>query len=141
MPASNDPSINVEGLGNLIRSLKALNPELVKELREFNKALATELVGPAKSKAPVRSGRLAGSIRAGATQRSGVVRAGTKSVPYVKPIHFGWPTRPNPQRGWRGGRIRPNPFLYEALDHRREQLITKYIDKVQQIIDGNIHGS
>jgi len=66
---------------------------------------------------------LAGSIRTTGTKTGGYVRAGSrKAVPYAGPVHFGWPTRPNPAKGWRGGPIRPNPFLYDALDARREQV-------------------
>jgi len=58
--------------------------------------------------------------------RGGVVRMGRKAVPYAGPVHFGWPNRPNAAKGWRGGPIRPNPFLYEAMDKRVGEVMAIY---------------
>lgn len=118
------PTIKVENLGKLVRELRKVNPDLVKELKAANRAIADDLVPFAKTKVPVRSGRLRDSIRAGATIRSGVVRAGKKAVPYAAPIHFGWPSR----------RISPNPFLWDALDGRRGEIEAEYIDRVTEIV-------
>jgi hypothetical protein len=77
----------------------------------------------AMPRVPVRSGKLKSTMRVSASTRSGSVRAGGKrSAPYAGPIHFGWPNRPQLQRSWYGGPIRPNPFLYSALDARRSEV-------------------
>ena len=48
----------------------------LKDLRDINEQAAQIVAPAAKALAPQRSGRLAKSIRAGATQKAGVVRAG-----------------------------------------------------------------
>lgn len=120
------PNIEVLGLNKLIRDLKRLNPDITKEIKEVNKGLATIVAGSAASKAPKRTGALAASIRAGGTQRSGVVRAGKKKVPYAGPIHFGWP----------GRNISPNTFLWDALDARKGEVEAKWLAAMQKIVDG-----
>lgn len=127
-----DNTIRVEGLNRLVRVLRDLNPELVAELKAGNRELAARVAAEASSKAPRRSGELAVSIRAGVTQRSGVVRAGKAKVPYAGPIHFGWPRR----------NITPNPFLWEALDARRTEIEREYLERVTRIVErARAHGA
>ena len=121
MPAA---SIKVEGLNKLVRQLKQLNPDLVDEMKRANRDIADSLVPVAKRKAPKRTGRLADSIRSSGQARSGVVRAGKARVPYAGPIHFGWASR----------RIRPQPFLYDALDERRSVIEREYVSRVDKIV-------
>lgn len=118
-------AIKVEGLNKAIRTLRRLHPELVDEMKEVNKDLAASLVPVAKAKVPVQSGALRESIRSTGQARTGVVRAGKAKVPYAGPIHFGWPSH----------RIRPQPFLYEALDERRDEIEREYVRRVQRVID------
>jgi len=121
-------SITVEGLNKTIRTLRKIDANMGPEIKSINLELAESLVPVAKSLVPVRSGRLRDSIRASGQQRTGVVRAGKKSVPYAGPIHFGWPARS----------IRPQPFLYDALDSRRSEIMSQYVDRVQKLIDRSI---
>jgi hypothetical protein len=120
-----EQTIKVEGLNTALRALKRINPDLTAEIKDANRDLAEGLVPVAKSKARRRSGNMVESIRAGATQRSGVVRAGKKRVPYAGPQHFGWPAR----------RISPNPFLWDALDSRRSQIEREYVERVTRIVE------
>jgi hypothetical protein len=124
--------IEVKGARELGRALKKGHPELLKRLKTENKALAGLVADTARGEVPRRSGRLAASIRPGVTQKSGVVRAGTKAVPYAGPIHFGWFKRKAPAVG---GPIRPNPFLYRALDARRDEVYDRYLKAVNEITD------
>jgi hypothetical protein len=55
------------------------------------------------------------------------VRAGRTSVPYAGPIHFGWPAH----------NIEPTPFLYDALDQRRSEVIDLYEQRVGDLIRKN----
>ena len=88
--------------------------------------------------APVRSGNLRDTIRAAGQQAFGVVRAGNRGdVPYAAPVHWGWGTRPNWAKGWRGGPIAPNPFLYDALDDRRDEVVETYERALALVIDKN----
>jgi len=100
----------VDGLKALQKEIrKTEDVEMKKQLRLANKEAAQVVADQAKVEVPRRSGRLARSIGAQASQTSAFVKAGTPSrVPYAGPIHFGWPKR----------NIRPQPFLYEAMDKR-----------------------
>ena len=114
------------------RMLSALDAKF-DDLKEFHLDLAELVMARALSRAPVRTGRLRETIRASGTKTAGRVRAGFKRVPYAGPVHFGWATRPNLARGQIGGPIMPNPFLYEALDERRNEVIQAYFDKVDEL--------
>ena len=100
----------VDGLKALQKEIRQTEDvELKKQLRLANKEAAQVVADQAKVEVPRRSGRLARSIGVQASQTSASVKAGTAArVPYAGPIHFGWPKR----------NIRPQPFLYEAMDKR-----------------------
>lgn len=66
----------------------------MKELKDVNRRAADIALPAVRQLAPRgESGRLAGSIRVGATQKAGVIRAGRKSAPYAGVINYGWPKR------------------------------------------------
>lgn len=119
------PTITVKGINALVRDLKKLSPDAIAEIKEVNRSLASDVASAASSRVPRRTGALANSIRAGATQRSGVVRAGKKAVPYAGAIHFGWHRR----------NIRPNPFIWDALDSRKGEIERKWLDAMTEIVE------
>lgn len=125
--------IEVKGLKELTKALKQLDPEMVKELKAVNKDAAQVIATSAKGIVPRRSGRLANSIRAGATTKSGVVRAGNNGkVPYGPGIHFGVGPRP----GRKGPHsVKPNPFIYSALDARRQAVEASWSKAVEKIVE------
>lgn len=124
------PAITVEGSKELARDLKkAGDTELLDELKVAHIGGAEMVLHAALPLVPVRSGALRDSLKATATARSGRVKAGKKSVPYAPPIHFGWPAR----------NIAPNPFLYDALDARKGEVIEAYekaVEKVAASVEG-----
>lgn len=99
--------VEVAGATELARAFRrAGDREVPKAIRRAHKATAEQVVPFAESEAPRRTGRLAASIGARATQKVGRVKAGSAvRVPYAGPIHYGWPRR----------NIAPNPFLQRAL--------------------------
>lgn len=116
-------TIEVEGFTDLSRALRAMGEQEKKELVKVHAGAADLVYRTALPRVPVRSGNLKNSLRPAATARYGAVRVGGKrSAPYAGPIHFGWPNRPNVLKEWYGGPIRPNPFLYDAFDRRREEV-------------------
>lgn len=117
-----DGMIRVEGARQLRSTLRAAGADL-DDLKRAH-AAASELVARA-ARAPVRSGRLQSTIRAGQTRTAAIVRAGYKSVPYAGPIHWGWPAR----------NIAANPFLTEAAQSTEPQWITQYEQDVERILD------
>lgn len=115
----------IEGLREVQRDLRLLGDDTKTEMKATHLAAAEIVVMGAKRIVPYRTGRLAASIRALATNASGKVRAGSASVPYAGPIHFGWPMR----------RIAPQPFIYDALDPRREDIKRLYEERIDELID------
>jgi len=104
----------------LQKDLKAVGPEMVAELKEGNKALGEIVSERARELVPVKSGALLKTIRAAKAAGGSKVSAGTPSftskVNYAAPIHFGWAAR----------NIEPQPFLYDALDDRRDEVVAAY---------------
>ena len=94
-------------------------------MKETHLKAAEVVVNGAVRYVPVRTGKLAASIRAAATMTSGKVRAGSAAVPYAGPIHFGWPAR----------RIKPQPFIYDAMDVRRKEVYELYAARIYGLID------
>ena len=123
------PALQIEGGRKLRRAFREVGDDM-SDLKELHKRLADDVADSAKRKVPVRSGRLERSVRGSGTKTAARVDAGNNrksgpsSVPYAGPIHFGW--------GARG--IRPQPFLYDALDDRREAVVRAYNDQVREII-------
>lgn len=120
------------------KAMRKMNRELQRGMKAENLKAAQMVAAEARGRVPVRSGRLRKTIKARATPKAGHVRAGnnlrqrTKSgkrsgsaVPYAGPIHFGWPAHG----------IEPNPFLYEALDSRRGEVILVYEERVQKLVN------
>lgn len=113
-------AIQVGGHSRLSRTLRQAGVDM-KELKPVNKEAAEITMRQAQTTAPIRSGRLAASLRVGATNRAGVVRAGNNrqsatGVPYAGAIHWGWPDR----------NITPNPFMYEAARDTRPRWVRLY---------------
>ena len=123
--ANRDVQIEVEGLKQLVKNLKAADAELVKELKAANKEAAEVVAVAARYLVPVKTGALKKSVRASGTQKAGSVRVGSARLPYAGPIHFGWPKR----------HIRPQPFIYEALDKRIREVVNLYEERVGKIVD------
>jgi hypothetical protein len=123
-----EPAVNIDGGRKLRKAFKDAGDDM-SDLKDLHRRLADDVAGTAKTKVPVRSSRLKDSIRGSGTKTAARVRAGNNrktasGVPYAAPIHFGW--------GRRG--IRPQPFLYEALDSRRQEVVDAYNTEVRTII-------
>jgi HK97 gp10 family phage protein len=117
--------IRVEGTRELIKSLRAVNQDLPRELTKLHKELAEPLAEQMRSSAPSRSGQLASSIRAQGGQRYARVAAGKKAVPYAGPIHWGWPAR----------NIEAQPFMATILEDRADQTTDHYLELLDQFLD------
>lgn len=122
--------VEIEGAKEFRRAAKKAGLDL-RDLRDVHKAVAGIVVSRAKSWAPRRSGSLAGTIRAGATQRAAIVRAGNNrtsktGVPYANPIHWGWKAKG----------IKANPFLSYSAQNTESQWIKQYDQKIEKLLDG-----
>lgn len=123
MPAG--AQIKVSGVRDVVKALRQVDKQLPRQLSTIGKAAATIVAAEARTSVPVRSGSLQSTIRPGGTQRKAVVRAGGPKAPYAGAIHFGWAAR----------NIKPNTFLYDALDVRAQQVAAAYIRGVQKLIN------
>lgn len=103
--------------------MKRMGADL-KDMQRTNKAASQPVAARARDIVPHLTGTLAASIRATATQKEGAVLAGSRAVPYAGPIHFGWPRR----------NISPQPFLYDALDDRRDDVVDIYNERVEDLV-------
>ena len=125
--ANPSDSVKIEGLSKLQRDLRKLSTDALdlnkEEFLETNKRIAEIIIGESKKYVPVLTGALAQSVRNASTKKSAKVRAGNVGVPYAGPIHFGWPSRG----------IRPNPFFYDAIDNRRDEVRDRYVDLVDKL--------
>ena len=88
-----DKALYVVGQKRFVATMRKAGADL-KQLKEVNRQAAGVALPAVKALAPRgRTGRLAGSVRIGATQKAGIIRAGRKSVPYAGVINYGWPRR------------------------------------------------
>ncbi len=132
--------VEIDGLKEISRSMNRYADDLTLskgQFKETNKQVAEIVIGDSKKFVPVLTGALAATIRNASTIKAAKVRAGgtqsTRSlqeiasgrggVEYAGPIHFGWPAR----------RIRPNPFIYEAIDGRRQEVAARYVELLEKI--------
>ena len=124
---SRDP-IKITGLSEVQRNLRKLSTDALDlnktEFLETNKQVAEIVINETKKYVPFLTGALAAAIRNASTKKSAKVRAGNVAVPYAGPIHFGWPSRS----------IKPNTFLYEAIDARKSEVANRYAELVSDLI-------
>ena len=113
----------IGGLKEVNKALRSMSKATRDDMKETHKRAAAIVIEGAKRYVPVVSGKLAASIRDGSTQRMGRVRIGSASVPYAGPIHFGWPARA----------IKPQPFIYDALDGRRREVANLYAERIDSL--------
>lgn len=119
-------NVVVEGLDKLKHGLERLFEELPVDTKKSNFEAAMVVAKAAGPLVPVgQTGKLARSIRARSTTTAAVVSAGSPSVPYAAPIHWGWPSH----------NIAPQPFLYEALDSRTREILAVYDERVAALVD------
>lgn len=115
--------MKVEGARELRKTLKAAGDDL-HELRDTHKRVAQQVVPVARTYAPKRTGRLAGSIRPAGTKTAAIVRAGSKAVPYAGVQEWGWGRR----------NIRAQPYLTRAAKQTEPAWTRTYEVSVQAIL-------
>lgn len=113
----------IEGLTEVNKALRSMSKDTRDSMKETHKRAAEIVIQGARRYVPVVSGKLAASMRDSSTQRMGRVRVGSASVPYAGPIHFGWPAR----------HIKPQPFIYDALDDRRSEVAATYVKRIDEL--------
>lgn len=126
--AGREAGIKVEGQRELRKSLRQAGDDL-EDLKAAHKAAAEIAAGGSRPLTPARSGTLQGTVRAGGTKTSAVLRAGKKAVPYAGPIHWGWPNRG----------IEPQSFLADGAKNTESQWVELFhqaLDKALKKVKG-----
>ena len=131
---SNGPLYEVQG-GRELRATLRQADEKLQDLKNAHAEAAAIAARASADLAPRRSGKLAESIRSSGTKTAAIIRAGFKSVPYAAPIHWGWGTRPNRAKKWRGGPIAANPFLSQGAQDSEGRWIRVYENHVAQALE------
>lgn len=111
------------GLRELRTSLRKMEGDAVGRLAEAHEAASRIVADAARPRVPVVTGALKETVRHSGTKTRGIVRAGYKRVPYAGPIHFGWAARG----------IQAQPFFYDAMDRREQQVIQQFAKHVDRI--------
>lgn len=121
---SGDTRIRVSGLRKSIRALEKAGAD-AQDMRDLMHEVGNVVVHAAS--APVLSGRLESTIRAGRGKTKAVVRAGGARAPYAGVIHYGWPDRNLPA----------NPFLSDALAAQRGEVFRTLDEGMADLIHRN----
>ncbi|WP_165217242.1 HK97 gp10 family phage protein [Schaalia sp. ZJ1691] len=116
--------VQIEGARELRRQLKAAGDDL-KDLSAAHRKAADIAARAARTAAPVKTGRLAGSIRASGTKTAGIIRAGRKAIPYANPIEFGWAARG----------IKAHPFLTVSAKRTEPVWVPIYMQELEKTLD------
>lgn len=128
--------VSLEG-GRALRSSMAKAGYDMTHLKAIHKRAVDTVQPTAKASAPSRSKTLKKSVRTGATQKAGVLKAGSNArggAIYAGPIHWGWFRRPDEAKGWRGGPIKPNSFLSGSARRLEPAWLPLYEEEMNRII-------
>jgi HK97 gp10 family phage protein len=113
--------VKVEGLDTFVSTMHKAEQQL-QEMGDAHRQASAIIASAAAAAAPRRTGRLAGSVRASASAKQGMVEV---TAPYAGPIHWGWPSR----------NIDAQPFAMNAARSTEPQWIKFYEAEVQKAID------
>ena len=116
--------VRIEGARELRATMKKAGDDLT-DLKTANAQVAGIVAPVAAGAAPVRTGRLAATVRPAGTKVAAIVRAGRAAVPYAGPIEFGWP----------GHNIAAQPFIVPAAHDTEPQWTEVYWQAVNRIIN------
>jgi hypothetical protein len=124
-------SVRVEGLRETIKQLEALGADKT-EIVNANFQAAEILRRAALPNVPVRTGNLRKTLRSSKAKGYAQVAIGNARVVYANPIHWGWFY----DKEWFIQKnIKPNLFLYRALGQTLDEILVKYDQDMQQLID------
>lgn len=127
-------TMRIQGADRAMRALARAGAE-TQDMKDLMHSLGSLVVKTAKPLTPHRTGRLAGSIRAGRGKTKAVVTAGRKSIPYAGVQHYGWPAH----------HIKSTMFLVKALEAKNEDIVRTLVKGIGEIctklgLENNIGG-
>lgn len=128
--------IQVEGLAELNRALKAMGPEFQRELKDTNKKVAEIVADDARAAAYSLGGvaaKTAPSIKAKGYTASAGVSIGGAGYPFAGGAEFG-SYKYKQFQPWRGNSTDAGYFLYPAIRHDVDRIETEYRDALDDLI-------
>lgn len=128
-----DAKIQVEGLAQLSRGLKAVSKEAPKELRLALNSAASMLVDEVKPKIPQVSGAARRSLVARSTRTSARVGVGGKKAPYYPWLDFGGEGRIAGRPAKRDF-LREGRYVYPTLRVIRPQIEARLGEALSEVI-------
>lgn len=134
--------IQLDGLAAFRRGLKKIDPQLQKDFRNEILPIAQKVAEDARSRVPRgKSGRAAGSIRAGVSGNNAYVAGGKSTVRYYGWLDFGSREpiagRPRTVGPWKSSGAGPKKgrFVYPAIDENRDNIEREAAKAIDTIID------
>lgn len=116
--------VQVDGARELRASLKKAGADL-DDLKDANAQVASTVALATASRAPNRTGRLAGSVRGNRAASSAVIKVGRASLPYAGVVHWGWPAR----------HIEAQPFAVDAAHDTEPAWTETYFRAIEAIVN------
>jgi hypothetical protein len=102
----------------------------VDELKDVTIAAGGLAAAAIRPLVPVRTGRLAASLRPNKAARRSTISVGRASLPYGPPVHWGWP----------GHNIEPNEFGPRGLEQAEPAILALYMAGIEKIV-GQVKGA
>jgi hypothetical protein len=121
--AGKQPLVRIDGAKKMRRELKQAGLDM-SDLSQPYKEAATTVKTAAGPATPKRGGTLSRTVRASGTRTAGIIRAGTNTVPYANPIHW----------GWSGHRIEAQPWLSESAQRSEPSWLPRFIDHMNDVL-------
>lgn len=127
------PRVEIEGLKEIQKQLRDLDPALAKELKDINLTVADMVADLARSRVPRKSGRAASTVKAKGEQRYAVIRAGGKKAEYYPWLDFGG------TRGDEDKQSRPfvseGRYIYPVVGATRSRIVNEYVIALGALLD------
>jgi phage gpG-like protein len=123
-------AVRIEGLAELRRDLRKMQPDTLKEMRGELKAAAAIVAVASRPLAAHRSGALAASFRPGTAGNTAFVRS---RLPYAAVHEFGGTIRP------KGApiTIKPHPAPTRALEAAADRIVDSIGDGIERVAGRN----
>ena len=136
---SRDAGVQIVGARELRRSLKAAGDDL-DDLKAANAEAANIAARASASLAPRGpSGNLQTTVRGSGTKTAGIIRAGSKRVPYAAAVHWGRVWWPNKKKSRYKAPFIGQPFLSDGAKDSEGEWLPIYqvnLDNIIERIDG-----
>lgn len=134
MPGKAPIVFSIENEAEFRRAVRKLGADARKRVKEVDKSVATMIGQAAEPLAPELTGALRRSIKAGADQKGGTVKAGTAArVKYAPMQHW----------GWKAHGIHPSLFILRAIANvaamKGGEISQYYLEEIKKAI-GDFEG-